>query len=226
MVIRPLCIRLMLGAAALLLGGCMVPGFFADAFSKKTIEPVFDLPDVPTLVLVDDPQVKFGSALVAAGIADRIMMQLRQREVVTQFIPLSEINDLKVELGDEYMTTSIDAVGKAVDADQVLYVLVEDVTRYPQPGVFMPKSHVTVKVIDVVNAKRVFPKADLDTRPRGYDLTADLGVMISEEVESGGEAAALRMLAERTARDVARLFHPYEPDSIGERSNATNILEF
>ena len=203
---------LLLGSAA----GCEVFSWIAQGIAPGKVRAVYTLDaEMPTLVMVDDPDRKLGSRALAAMAATEAGYQLENEEAVQAVIPAQSLVPLMTRLGAEYAKTPIDRIGRELGADQVVHVFVERVVVTPEPTIVRPKAVVRVKVIDAAAGKRLFPSTDQITLSEGgepvspgYPLVVEL--FYRQRADRRGDEAAVRQeLARRIGRDVARLFHDY-----------------
>ena len=204
------------------LGGCQIAAFFV-AVSGDRVRAEYELEDRPTLVMVEDPDDALGNPALRGVLARSIENHLQDRKLLkdSHVIDQRELRNVIAELGDDYARAPIDRIGRLVGAEQVIHVDVRSVRMVREMGVQEPQAEVEVKVIDAVGSRRLFPAvesfgADGDTRP-GRRLTTSMNVTAADEPDGGSRGMILRELAERTGRDVARLFHTWYRDERGER---------
>ncbi len=196
--------------------GCVPMGYLASGFDAQQVPARYSLADRPTLVLVDDPAGRFripGASAVAAG---RIGFDLRERGVLAHVVDQQEVADLTTELGERYGRTPVDAVGRALGAEQVIYVYVDMVSLHQEPGMLRPQAQVYVKVIDAAASRRLFPSSEADTGAldRGYLVAAALPPRTQLADHRTQVPATLTDLADRTGAEVARLFYKHRRDQI------------
>jgi hypothetical protein len=206
--------RLTLAILTFVLVGCTPLSYISTVITRDTVPAAYELSDRPTLVLVDDPGGQLGSAVLANVVADKIMSDLKQRELVIQFVALTELQALADALGDDYATTPIDLIGRRLGAEQVLYVKIAALQLLGEPSMLRPRARVQVKVIDAQGSARLFP-APGDGLAQGYDLLVEMQHRYGDNADPGESAMLLREVAERIGRDVARLFYEYEPSPPG-----------
>ena len=196
-------------------GGCGGVPFIRQVFFPKKIYAAYDLEDRVTLVLVDDPRLQLDDAALADQLADRVMNDLKEQKLVTQFVPLTEMRELRAKLGEDFGRRAINLVGQDLGAEQVLHVSIDAVKVTADPGVWHPRADVTVKLIDVVNAKRLFPVPQPEEGPRGVGVI----VRMAHRYDTGDQGDMMLMmdrLAQAVGRDVAYLFYDHLPPQPGE----------
>jgi len=187
----------------------------------ETVKPVYEMPEgTPTLVLVDDPQHRLGGPSHAAVIATRIRHDLRRRADLEQVIPGRQLMALKQELGDDYPTTPIDRVGRAVGASHVIHVSVLSAVTEARVGLLHPQARVAVKVIDAEAGRRVYPES-----PRGFQMQVELPMKVVSESEATSLTPRYReALCQKIGREVARLFYAYDMRDPKERDPSLGEL--
>ena len=193
----------------------MVP-FLAQAFVRGKVKAAYPLEDRVTLVIVDDRQLRLGDAAAASQIADQIVHDLKAAKVVRQFVPVQRLNALVVELADEYEQAAIDRIGRDLGAEQVVHVNIDSLALGSDPGMLRPVATVTVKVIDVVAGKRVFPVPRPTEGPRGVSLTVRAAHRRADDETRGDLMMVVQKLAELIGRDVAYLFYDHLPRQSGQ----------
>ena len=197
-----------------MLGGCNIVGWLGQAVAPKT-KAIFPLADRPTLILVEDPQNLFKDPTIARLIAQRIGDLLLDHHVITTLVPAYSVDELRMNLGEDFVQVGIDQIGRAVHGEQVVHVHLESLILYPDPGLLEPTASVQVKVIDAVNRKRIFPRANSAFAAAGHRVRVKL---LSRGADPGDSETrvAMRKLAARLVRDCARLFYAYMPRQPGE----------
>jgi len=203
--------------------GCEVIAFLTQGLVSSKIKAVYPLSDRVTLVLVDDPRGQLGDASLLNQVSTEIGFQLIQEQVLTEVVGLKGLYGLQSRLGEDYQRTPVDRIGRELGAQQVIHVFIESVTLGAQPGLYRPRAVVQVKVIDVEEAKRVFPLASsVQGAASGQDHHTVKITMFYRNSEgqvvggAGGAKMAKRALVEPISRDVARLFYDHKPRQPGQ----------
>lgn len=204
---KRLALAISLATLSVLPAGCNIaaPVFFAIHGPPKT-PAVFELDkNKATVVIVDDRSNKAPQRTLRGVIAERIETELLDR---------GELNDV-IESRAAFRVTSEDEltdprpiaeIGAAVGADVVIYVTLDEFSLAPQGQSSAPTAVARVKVLDLVEEKRVFPgtssgypvKVEMQ-RPGGYGATT-----ISEK------ASQNNALAEALGLGIAQLFYSHE----------------
>ena len=215
--------------------GCNVVRLVAQAFPQKT-PATYKLADRPTLVLVDDPQRLFDEPTAVRRIAFGINEQLQREKVLQSVVPQEQLASLKVTMADDFAKLGVDQIGRSLKARQVIHVHIVSVKLFTQPGLLEPTGVVDVKVIDTAARKRLFPAPpgipaarrpaddstveqsapDFSILPGGHRVTSQLLSRGADSPDRAANRLMERRLADRIARDVARLFHDYLPRQPGE----------
>lgn len=181
----------------------------------------YELIDRPTVVFVDDRMnaIPINSSRVRRMIADKVTMQLMTEEVLTTTIEPRDAMATARNRDRDGSLMSIEAIGQAVGAEQVIYV--EMTTFRGSPDGFTPRAtgSCTVKVVDAINKTRLFPPPDAD---KGAAVVQVVTLPFDIELfkTSQGRSQIEAILAEMMGDQVAKLFYPHVPDEIGSRLNA------
>jgi hypothetical protein len=214
------------------LAGCEAFAFFTQVISPEKTPAVFDLPVRRTVILVDDTSNQLGDPTHTGVIAQRMLFDFVQSKKLTQEQTVSYrfVRDLEGKLGTEFERTPVDQIGRELGADQVIHVNIDYVQMSVQPGIIEPKAIVTLKVIDVNKAIRLFPEPSpvtdidgLETSKRGYRITVELPRVVMMEIDSGTQNLLFRTLSEQIGYTASRVFykHPAEEDAQGPGKSST-----
>lgn len=221
--------QILLAAATLLLAccawgltACQPVTFVLNAFEDDRIPARFTLDNGPVLVLVDDPQHHLGDPslpdLVAAAAGQTIQANISKTSVV----PVDKLAALRREKGSDFDAMAVTAVGQALGATQVVYVLVESGGITGDPGLYRPQATVRVNVLDVASGRRLFPAVDPDNPmaasqgpdKRGHAMNISLNYTQSEQSPIGETAVLMRALANEMGVQVAQLFFKHHPPRV------------
>jgi len=215
-----------LPVCAVLLTACGGEGYLMHAITGGDKVPaVYELEDRSTLIFVDDPRDVFADPNLALTVAVNIEHHFKRNKVLAgKVVPAARLADLKASRGEQFNRMPIDEVGRELDAEQVLYVLVEEASLEQAPGAFRPTAVVQVKVIDAATGKRMFPNPPAPNAPpatepvRGHVVRTEMRYQQSRITQSAGDLTMMkRQLAEVLGRDVARQFYRWKPPEIGSR---------
>lgn len=202
--------------------GCAFIGLGAQVF-ESPIKAEYRLPDRSTVVLVDDPQRQLGSPSMATLLAEQLSSNLLVEKAVSHVISPHEIDAYLLSLGDRAGSAGIDQIGRAVNAELVVYVYVDSATLFPEPGLLQPNAAVHVKVIDASNRRRLFPSAgeaesepSAMLTPRGRQVQVKMGATGADAESPVMRNAAFAQLTRRIARDVSWVFVDHARRQPGE----------
>ena len=205
------------------LNGCAGGSFLAYIFGAgESIPAKYKLQDRDTLILVDDPDYRLGAPHMTNVVANNIRYHLQnQRDADSKFMPTAKLvtlSDLTTagRLTDQNLSKmTIEDIGSLAQAKQVIYVEVESASLYHETRqVTKPKASVTVKVLDVVERKRLFPAppkmADSRITPPGYPVVVQLRFDgVDDSGGRGMETVLNQHLAEETGKKVAQVFYDH-----------------
>jgi len=204
--------------ALMLIAGCTEPGFLAHVLTGPAKVPAkFTLEPRPTLVVVDDPTNLLGDRNYPAVVAANVGFHLEKNEALdpTMIISQDRLSTLAAQLGDRYPTTPIDRIGARLKAEQVIYIYIRTVKLQVAGAYYHPVAGVEVKVIDVTDGKRLFPKAgqydDPQTTPPGHMMSIEMKRQTIDPDRRHAPAMLARGLAERVGWEVAQLFYKHVP---------------
>jgi len=212
----------MLSVLLLVCSGCNVIRAGAAVVSPpEKVEAKYKLPDKQTLVVVDDPRGLVNSPSTLRRIATATRNVLETEQVIVQggFVGQAELATYREELGDQYIKTSLAALGMKFDARQVIHA---EVTGYQMElggDVIRPAISLNIKVFDLDERARTFPQEkDPET---GVDLGEKVYALQSRMPakdltgQSAARSIAQRNLADQAGRDIARLFFDWRRPAVG-----------
>jgi len=188
---------------------------------EQTVPAEYELPDRPTVVFVDDREGKLVPVGLRDVIAEKISEDMMVQNVVSttirprDAIALARSRDRKNEL------LPIDAIGRAVGAEQVIYIEIDSFTESPDNYQPTPQATARVKVIDVVEQQRLFP-ADQSNSFDFYTVNTQIEEVDRQLYRSASTRRAIReMLARQLGTRIGQLFYEHKPpDRLGQRLEA------
>jgi len=198
-------------AASLAVAGCNIfaPAYFIVA-GPGNVDREYELDkNARTVVFVDDPSSRIATRRIRVAIGEAA-----QDEIVRQrLLDDGNVIDARAALAAtsrdrDDAPLSIAEIGRAVEADTVIYVLVTGFDATPVSADSRAFAELRVKVIDCATAERLWPLDNEAGYPLRVTLPIDAGVI---GATSRSEALqAQRALAERTGLAVSQLFHTVE----------------
>lgn len=205
-----------LALLAPMLAGCQLFGFMAQSVAGgKKIKARYEPSDIKTVVFIDDPTNKLPSVALAGDMARKIGTELVEQRVLSapNVVPTVQLDELRNNERD-FAAWPIDRVGAKLEAQQVIYVLVNQF-HYSNPNrENRPSLEVQVKVVSTKDGRRLWPTDGSDGAP----LMTFLWVKNFEttDVQRSLELLVGRQLVEEAAVTVAKLFYEHEPKPIGQ----------
>ena len=202
--------------------GCEIFGFFLNGLFPSKVKARYRLEDRPTLVLIDDPHNALEDPTLSDQIANQAASYLIQERVLskTNAIPPDGLYALKTRLGRGYARTPIDRIGRSLNADQVIHILIKSTAVVDSPGLLRPTAIVQVKVIDATTGKRLYPAPDPENPALTVNNHHTVNSVMPHRGDSSGDPGVIkearRNLALRIARDTARIFFDYLPRQPGQ----------
>jgi hypothetical protein len=174
-------------------------------------EATFSLPNIPTVVFVDDRKNIMHPTRLRRVVADRITKDLLEKEILTTMVSPRDI--LRVSsASDRYgEPVPMDQLAKSVDASILIYIEIASFSLTNDGQTAKPVASCGVKIIDVQQKKRLFPT-------EGTHLVRAIVADIAPSRLSGsGEVRKLaEELAENLGDAVAKLFYEHTTGRLGE----------
>jgi hypothetical protein len=191
----------------LLLGGCTVLGVAAYKFAgPPPVEAQYTPAKVPMLVLVENYQRQSSGRANADLLARYVSDQLSDHDVAP-IIPPQELDDLRTSHPD-FSTMSMSAIGKALAAEQVLYVQMirDDVAPLVGGESLQGEMRMRVKIVDVASGETLWPTdlSDGHEIALSTQLGSDAGGRTAREVQQRLDASL--------ADEIAKLFYKWKPE--------------
>jgi hypothetical protein len=175
-------------------------------------EALFVLPNVRTVVFVDDRRNVMHPTRLRKVIADRVTTDLLTNEILTTMISPKDVFRVS-GANDRYNNPlPIAELGKAVEADVVIYVEMESFGLTNDGQTANPIASCSVRVVSVNENARLFP-----TDKPSYFVNANLKNVNPHRVSSNSEIRKLaEELAEELGENVAKLFYDHIIGRLGE----------
>lgn len=203
-------------AAALVPAGCniIVPAAYILEGPPK-IDAAFTLPaEKRTVVFVDDTRNHLPRTALRTRIGDKVATLLLEQVIVTEAISSADAMQVARRYDTESKRLAIAQIGEEVGAETMIYVKIESFLLSPDGVTPRPVAEVTVKVLDIAAAKRIFPEQG----DEGAKVVAQLREQQLEAYKSSaGRRDMEDALADEVGSDVAGLFFAHEKRELGER---------
>lgn len=204
--------------ACLMLGGCNVVGpVAAVAAGPPKIDARYTLADVPTVVFIDDRQNLVSPVTLRRLIADKASQELMAEKLVTTTINPQDAILIASRSDRSGALMDIEAIGRAVGAQQVIYVQITQFADTPDGYTPIPTGGANVKVIDVTSGQRMFPGPDMAA---GYPIkSAGKPIDPSLYASRPSRMKIYESLSQQLGDEVAKLFYKHEYVELGGRLN-------
>jgi len=148
--------------------GCNVVAGVSYALSEEPQQDaLFDLPDVPTVVFVDDRRNILHPTRLRRVVADEITKVLLENKLVATVIAPQDILRVSATKDRYGELLPIDQLGNAVGASTVIYVEMTAFALTTNGKTPNPVANCRVSVYDVHNKTRLFPISEIknDSHP-------------------------------------------------------------
>jgi hypothetical protein len=214
---RLLTIALMLLALALVIAGCNIAGpvaYFVGG--PPSVNAEYKLPDRPTVVYVDDRANTIGTnaPAIRRAIAEKVSEDLMVKKLVTTTISPRDAMGVVATSDRHGELMPIDAIGRAVGAEQIIYVQMLSFSGTSDGATPRPTAVCRVRVIDVVERKRLFPPPDSQEASRLLEVnTREVDPAMLRSAAS--RLKVYQALADETGEQIAKLFYKHEIKELG-----------
>ncbi|MCB9847573.1 MAG: hypothetical protein H6814_04080 [Phycisphaeraceae bacterium] len=211
--LRPIAFATALGAALALLGACNIVAPVAYlVHGPPKVQAQHELNSrLKTVIFVDDRANRLPRRSLKNVIGQRAEETLIERGSVPQqnmIAARSAIMAASTETDSELM--SIAAIGRAVGADQVIYVTIEGFTVTRDGATVQPIAGALIKIISAEDDRRIWPE-DRSGFPVRVELPAS-GAPIPQD--RSGMSRLQTGLAETLGLQIARTFFEHERDAL------------
>lgn len=159
------------------------------------------------VVLIEDVRPTEDQPVFRAELHSRLVELFREKKIRSTIVPLDEMNELR-RSDPDFDKMSLQAMGRALRAEQVLYIRLQrfDVRESPGHPLLTPSVRMQLKVLSVGEPKehaRLWPK-DVEWRELEVRRPAEEAAS-PEQVD-----IASRKLAYDSAQYIVRYFHDYD----------------
>ncbi len=189
------------------LAGCNIIGpAYLLVHGPPSIPPAYTLDSSrTTALLIDDRRGVLPRPALAQRIAEAIEGELLGRRLVDDLISARSTRMVtRQESHDKPM--SLDAIARAVDAEVILSVTIDEFTLSEDGQTFAPRGVVRVKVYDAVRGQRLWPE-----EPQGFVRIVRMPIQQGAPPTTRTDVLqAQEQLAQWTGLGVAQLFYKRE----------------
>ncbi len=201
-------------AATLALAGCniLAPAFYVIHGPEK-VRKLHELdPNRPTVVFVDDRANRIPRRALRGTIARSAEETLLQRRVLRNVVASSSA--VQAVSADRYGSPMpIDEIGRAVEAEVIIYATVDAFTLSPDGSTVEPSAQIRVKVIDATSGQRLWPE-DRNGQAVTIRIPQRPGYAPSTRAEAG---QLEEELAARIGVGLAQIFYDHERQTSARR---------
>jgi len=149
---------------AIALGGCNVTDalyaiFIAPLIPAPTVEAEYSLEDKTILIWIDDTAIDPKHHSLRRELTTAIRKHLEEHEAIGSAVSYAKIAQFRMAHPD-YIDISIQELGKRLQAQQVMYLFVNQFQFRHEAGegYYQPSLSGSAKIIDVSTGERVWPK--------------------------------------------------------------------
>lgn len=199
--------------ALLLVGGCNLAGaVLAKTVGNPDIPAKYTLEKVPTLVWVENYQNPDLAEADAILLAHAIEDKLKKKNVVP-IVGMEKAIDQKNLRRREFRNTSIAGIGRLVNAEQVIYVDLQQSGIVPLAigGNHQGRAVAQVKVIRASDGTTLWPT---DSQA-GYPIATETNPLKGSDSKNSNDVRIT--LYDYLSGDIARLFYKHDEDEIPRR---------
>ncbi len=161
-------------ALMMLLSGCnIIAPLVIILAPDPQVEAAYKLQDRPTVVFVDDRNGLVSPTTLRRLVADRISQDLMLKKVITRTISPRDAEAVARQRDSHNAMLPIDAIGRAVGAEQVIYVEIIEFSDRIDRYTPRPRGVCRVRVLDVTNRVRLFPAPDAAESSQTVEIFMD-----------------------------------------------------
>jgi hypothetical protein len=186
-------------------GGCNVLGALAYKVAGEPDVPAkYTLEKRPTVIVVENyANYDLGSS-DAELLAQRLQTRLQEKDLAP-FVGFEKVLDLRATQPSKFRTMTIPQIGRAVGAEQVIYVHFQGggVASMGGGSLMQGKASVLVKVVDAKTGASLWPKDMTDGQSVGFETSPTRGGDRAEDVHT--------RLYDGLSQNIARLFYKNKP---------------
>lgn len=197
----------LIGLAALAAAGCNIvaPAFYLIHGPEK-VKRLYTLDKERTaVVFIDDRANRIPRRATRLAMAEQAQDDLLKARAVKDMVSAQSAM-LAAGRDTQGQPISVTEIGRAVQAQVVIYATVDEFSLTPDGQTFAPIARLRVKVIDAENDKRLWPE-----KPEGHTLTIRASPKTQElPTSTAARFAAEDDLARRAGQELAWIFVTHE----------------
>jgi hypothetical protein len=183
-----------------------------------SVEAQHTLADVPTVIYIDDRSNQVNPVSLRRVIAETAGEDLMEKKLLTTTISPQDAMNIAARNDRNKQIMSIEEIGKAVGAKQVIYVEMLQFSDTPDGFTPRPLAACRVRVVDVENRQRVFPGPDVrDTSHPMQVMTREVDPELYRT--RSGRLQVFQALALETGHEIGKLFYKHERKELGGSLN-------
>ncbi|HRP61916.1 MAG TPA: hypothetical protein PK400_01335 [Phycisphaerales bacterium] len=179
-----------------------------------TVDAEYKLQDRPTVVFIDDRENLINPVSLRRVLADRVSQELMTRKLVTRTISPQDAMGLASRYDTNREVMPIDAIGRAVGAEQVLFIEILAFSDRVDNTIPRAAAVVRVRLIDVENRVRLYPSADSEQVGRVVQITTREFPPDAYQSRSS-RVKIYETLAQDSGDRIAKLFYKHEARELG-----------
>ena len=174
-----------------------------------TIDAKYKLKNRPTAILVENfrnPDLSaIDAELLTRNLSQKLAVLEEDKKKIVDVIPFEKVIELRNSRPKDFSTMTIPQIGKAVGAEQIIYVDLQigGVAPMATGEVLQGKAAVMVKVVDVSTGDTLWPTEMSD----GFPVTAQTNPLQGQDASTYN--AVREELYDTLAEQIAKLFHKY-----------------
>jgi hypothetical protein len=175
-------------------------------------EAMYVLPDVTTVVFVDDRRDVLHPVRLRRVIAEQVTNELLAKKILTTMISPRDVMRVSAT-NDKYNNLlSVGELGSAVNAGIVIYVEMTAFGLTSDGHTANPRASCNIRVVDVENNRRLFPEGNIP-----YSVSDTISHVSSNRVTSSTETRELsEELAMKLGDSIAKVFYDHKVGRLGE----------
>jgi hypothetical protein len=191
------------------LGGCNVTNalyaiFIDPLIPAPTVDAEYSLEDTTVLIWIDDTAIGPKHHSLRRELTASIHSDLEEHEAVGVVVAYEKIAQFRMA-HPEYIDMSIQELGKRLQAEQVLYLFVNQFHFHHEAGqeYYQPGLSGSCKIVDVSTGERVWPK---DQSYRSFTVNQPMIEGKGAEFEDN----LMQKLGVRVAEEIAPYFYKHK----------------